>query len=46
MNQEKYAEAIRMIATEAKMMQEGDRPLATSVRWLKEAIHILEEECT
>ena len=46
MNQEKYAKAIQLISTEAEMMKGGNRPLDISVRWLKEAIHILEDECT
>lgn len=38
-----YAEALSIITTEAEMMHRGNRRPETSIRWLKEAIELLEE---
>ena len=37
-------EAYRIIRTEAMMIDEGDRSVAITIRWLKDAIDLLEEE--
>jgi hypothetical protein len=39
-----YYEALGIIDTEATMMSRGDRSIETSLRWLREAVSILENE--
>lgn len=38
-----YTEALQTIETEAVMMRKGNRPIDTSIRWLREAIEMLEK---
>jgi len=37
-----YLEALDIVKTEAQMMANGDRMPSISIRWLKEAIELLE----
>jgi len=39
-----YFEAFDIVRTEAEMMAKGNRSIGTSIRWLKEAVSILEKE--
>jgi hypothetical protein len=39
-----YFEALGIVRTEAEMMAKGNRSIDTSLRWLREAVSILENE--